>query len=108
MLLRSLLANLAAYIPTSCPTTEKQGWLGDALFAAEASMYNFDLEAIYTSWLASIEDNQGSQGDVPVLAPGGATPRSPASCNDIAWTSAYPRVTSFIGAYYGASRAAAR
>jgi alpha-L-rhamnosidase len=107
MLLRSQLANLAAYIPTSCPTTEKQGWLGDALFAAEASMYNFDLEAIYTSWLASIEDNQGSQGDVPYLAPG-QTPSSPASCNDIAWTSAYPRVTSFVGAYYGATRAAAR
>ena len=33
MLLRSTLGNLAAYIPTSCPTTEKQGWLGDALFA---------------------------------------------------------------------------
>ena len=108
MLLRSQLGNLAAYIPTSCPTTEKQGWLGDALFAAEASMFNFDLEAIYTSWLTSIEDNQGSQGDVPYLAPGGQTPTSPASCNDIAWTSAYPRVASFVGEYYGATRAAAR
>ena len=28
----SQLSSIAAYIPTSCPTTEKQGWLGDALF----------------------------------------------------------------------------
>ena len=32
MLLGSQLSSIAAYIPTSCPTTEKQGWLGDALF----------------------------------------------------------------------------
>ena len=39
MLLASQLSNLAAYIPMSCPTTEKQGWLGDALFVSEESMY---------------------------------------------------------------------
>ena len=86
MLLGSQLGNLAAYIPTSCPTTEKQGWLGDALFASEASMYNFDLEAIYASWIDTVGDSQGPSGDVPFVAPG-QTPGKQ-SCNDIAWTSA--------------------
>ena len=107
MVLGSQLSNLAAYIPMSCPSTEKQGWLGDALFASEESMYNFDLEAIYTSWLASIEDDQGVSGDVPFVVPGRA-PGGRASCNDIAWTSAYPQIASFLGAYYGSARPADR
>lgn len=107
MVLGSQLSNLAAYIPMSCPSTEKQGWLGDALFASEESMYNFDLEAIYTSWLASIEDDQGVSGDVPFVVPGRAA-AGHASCNDIAWTSAYPQIASFVGAYYGSARPADR
>ena len=39
MLLASQLSNLAAYIPMSCPTTEKQGWTGDVLFSSEQAMY---------------------------------------------------------------------
>ena len=106
MLLGSQLSNLAAYIPTSCPTTEKQGWLGDALFASEESMYNFDLEAIYQSWLTTVEDNQGPSGDVPYVSPG-STP-GPESCNDISWTSAFPRIASYVTTYYGSLRAAER
>jgi hypothetical protein len=28
-------ANVAAYMPTDCPTREKHGWLGDALDASD-------------------------------------------------------------------------
>jgi hypothetical protein len=69
MTLGAQLGNLAAYLPTSCPTTEKQGWMGDALFAAEQSLYNFDLSAIYHSFLDSIEDNQGRRALRSVISP---------------------------------------
>ena len=66
-----------------------QGWMGDALFASEESMYNFDMQAIYTSFMHSVQDNQGPvSGDVPYVVPG-STP-GPSSCNDLAWSSAYP------------------
>jgi hypothetical protein len=75
------------------------GWLGDALFAAEQGMYNFDLSAIYHSFLNSIEDNQGASGDVPFVVPGPEPGKS--SCNDIAWTSAYPQLAALMYKYYG-------
>jgi alpha-L-rhamnosidase len=99
MTLGAQLGNLAAYLPTSCPTTERQGWMGDALFAAEQGMYNFDLSAIYHSFLDSIEDNQGASGDVPYVVPGPEPGKG--SCNDIAWTSAYPQLAALMYEYYG-------
>ena len=35
------LSNIAAYVPSDCPTREKHAWLGDALDVAEEMMYNF-------------------------------------------------------------------
>ena len=69
-------------------------------------MYNFDLQAIYTSWLASVEDDQGPSGDAPFVVPGGEPGAS--SCTDIAWTTVYPQMVSFVGEYYGDSRLADR
>ena len=34
MVLASQLSNLAAFLPTDCPTREKHGWLGDAQVTA--------------------------------------------------------------------------
>ena len=79
--------------------------MGDALFASEESMYNFDLQSIYSSFLHSVEDDQGPiSGDVPFVVPGGIPGAS--SCNDIAWTSAYPILTGQLGTFYGDSKAA--
>ena len=89
----------------SCPSTEKQGWLGDAFFSSEESMYNFDLDAVYRSWLGSIEDEQGVSGDVPYVVPG-SSPAGATSCTDIAWTVAYPQIASLVGTYYGDTRLA--
>jgi alpha-L-rhamnosidase len=36
----SQLGNMAAYVPTDCPTREKHGWLGDAQVVAEEAMFN--------------------------------------------------------------------
>ena len=45
---------------------------------------------------------QGANGDVPVVIPAG--PPKSGSCNDIAWTSAYPQITSMLHTYYGDAR----
>lgn len=80
--------------------------MGDALFASEESMYNFDLQSIYTSFLHSVEDDQGPMsGDVPYVVPDKGIPGA-SSCNDIAWTSAYPILTGQLGTFYGDRKAA--
>ena len=80
---------------------------GDALFASEESLYNFDMQSIYTSFLHSVQDNQGpASGDVPVVVPG-STP-GPSSCNDLAWSAAFPEIAALVGDYYGDTNAADR
>ena len=46
------------HVPTDCPQRERRGWLGDAQISAETNLYNFDMAASYTSFLASINDAQ--------------------------------------------------
>eukprot|EP00937_MAST-01D_sp_MAST-1D-sp2_P002408 g2408.t1 len=55
----SLVSNVAAYMPTDCPTREKRGWMGDALDASEQALYNFDMAAVYRAFMQTIEDDQG-------------------------------------------------
>ena len=43
---------------------------------------------------------------MPVVVPG-STP-GPSSCNDLAWSTAYPEITALIGGYYGDTSAADR
>lgn len=76
--------------------------MGDALDASEQAMYNFDTMAVHTAFMQSIEDNQGPTGDVPFVIP--ASTPGPGSCNDIAWTSAYPQITNMLHGYYGDDR----
>lgn len=68
--------------------------MGDALDASEQAMYNFFTLAMHTAFMQSIEDNQGVDGDVPVVIPVN-NPRN-GSCGDIAWTSAYPQITNML------------
>ena len=91
MTLQSQRSNVAAYMPTDCPTREKHGWMRDALDASEQALYNFEMDPIHGAFMQLIEDNQGLQGDVPPVIPLDKTPKS-SSCNDIAWTSVYPQV----------------
>ena len=73
---RSLRANLVGY-PTDCPTREKQGWTGDALYACEAMLYNFDAACVYVDWLRTLVDVQRPNGQLPA--------KSPISANGYNW-----------------------
>jgi hypothetical protein len=45
--------------------------MGDALDASEQALYNFDTLSMHTQFMQMIEDNQGANGDVPVVIPAG-------------------------------------
>ena len=51
MTLQSQRTNVAAYIPTDCPTREKHGWMGDALDASEQALFNFDTLSMHTHFM---------------------------------------------------------
>lgn len=58
--LRSLLACLQG-VPVDCPQRdERKAWLGDAHVVSEMAQYNFDMEALYRSFL---EDMNVSRSD---------------------------------------------
>ena len=68
---------------------------------------NFDMAATYEAYLELIEDDQASNGDVPVVVPDTATrdtPKTTPGCNDIALTAAYPLITNMQHTYYGNTR----
>ena len=103
MTLQSQRTNVAAYLPTDCPTREKHGWLGDALDASEQALYNFDMGPVHDAFLQVVEHNQQGNGDVPFVVP--KTPISQKdTCSDIAWTTAYPQITEMQHTYYGDMR----
>ena len=106
MTLQSQRTNVAAYMPTDCPTREKHGWMGDALDASEQALYNFDTEAMHTAFMQLIEDSQGGGGDVPTVIPSGV-PKGD-SCHDIAWTSVYPQLANMLHTYHGDTRVVER
>eukprot|EP01047_Picozoa_sp_COSAG01_P022439 COSAG01_NODE_1331_length_10699_cov_28.574717_3_plen_247_part_00 len=67
---------------------------------------NFDMSAVQSAFMQSIKENQSPGGDVPAKIPGKSnffhTTNPPHdSCTDIAWTSAWPRITSMLHDYYG-------
>ena len=70
LVVKGQLSNVAAGMPTDCPTREKHGWLGDAQVTVEEAMYNFDMAQVYTEYLNTIRDNQNSKtGNVPGVVP---------------------------------------
>ena len=95
------LSNMAAYVPTDCPTREKHAWLGDALDVAEELAYNFWAAPMLELFLDTIRAEQtvGGTGDgnVPVNVPAGPTERP----MDISWTAAYPMIAHWLYVYYG-------
>ena len=48
------------------------------------------------------QTNQGVDGDVPVVVPNGDPGQG--SCNDIAWTSAFPQITEMLHSYHADKR----
>ena len=103
MTLQSQRSNVAAYMPTDCPTREKHGWLGDALDASEQVLFNFEVAPVHEAFFRTIEDNQDpATGDVLAVVP--KPGKFGSGCNDIAWTSAYPQIVDMQHQYYGNTR----
>ena len=103
----SQLSNVAAYMPTDCPTREKHGWMGDALDASEQAFYGFDMRSVHEGFLQTSQDNQLVGGDVPHVVPA-AMHNTGDSCDDIAWTAVYPILANLLHRYYGDTRAIRR
>jgi len=90
------LSNMAAWVPTDCPTREKHAWLGDALDVAEELAYNFWAPPMLELFLDTIRAEQtvGGSGDgnVPVNVPASPTDKP----MDISWTAAYPMIAHWL------------
>jgi len=90
--------NMHGGVPSDCPHRERRGYTGDGQIAAQAAIYNFNMQAFYTKWLHDIADAQNSvTGYVPNTVPyhdgGGGTP----------WGSAYIIIPWYMYLYYGDS-----
>ncbi len=67
---RTQLANMHGGVPSDCPHRERRGYTGDGQISAPAALYNFDMAAFYTKWMADIADAQNQRtGYVPNTAP---------------------------------------
>eukprot|EP00730_Choanoeca_flexa_P008327 TRINITY_DN12476_c0_g2_i7.p1 TRINITY_DN12476_c0_g2~~TRINITY_DN12476_c0_g2_i7.p1 ORF type:complete len:946 (+),score=206.96 TRINITY_DN12476_c0_g2_i7:296-3133(+) len=104
IVVRTHLNNLAAALPTDCPTREKHGWLGDAQDTGESAMLTYDAVAILEQFLRTIVDaRHPNSTDVP-----GAVPSGPSShltdnnkaAADISWTAAFPLITYWLYWYH--------
>jgi len=64
----SYIANMFGY-PTDCPQREKNGWTGDANYAVELGLYNYDGITVYEKWMADHRDEQQPNGFIPIIVP---------------------------------------
>ena len=84
----SYRSNFTDGFPTDCPHREKNGWTGDASFAAELAQYCYGNTSGYEKWLRDICDAQNAQGDIPGIVPSAGW--GFAWGNGPAWDSALP------------------
>ncbi len=94
----SYLSNLFGY-PTDCPQREKNGWTGDAHFAIETGLYNFDGITIYEKWMADHRDEQQPNGVLPDIIPTGGWGYGTANGTD--WTSTIAIIPWNLYLFYG-------
>ncbi len=67
-------------IPTDCPQRdERLGWTGDAQVFAPTSLFNADVHAFWASWLQSVREEQGKEGQVPFIVPNILNPNAVSS-----------------------------
>ena len=92
----SLLNGMHCGMPLDSPHRERQGYGGDALTAAKACIYNFNMENFYAAWMDDFADAQDEKtGFVPHTVPcqdGGGGP---------AWGCAYIIISWLCYQYYG-------
>ena len=57
-------------MPTDCPQRdERQGWLGDRSAECTGESYIFDIENLYSKWVADMRDAQRENGSIADVAP---------------------------------------
>lgn len=56
--------------PTDCPQRdERLGWMGDIQTFSQTAIFNMDMAAFFTKWLADVRDDQAADGRFPDYAP---------------------------------------
>ena len=94
-------SNLAAFMPTDCPTREKKGWLGDSSVSAVEAMLNSWTAGVHSRYLQQIRDGQVKTGEkegcIAGMVPAAAAFNSqnehdpdPGMPIDIGFTAAFP------------------
>jgi len=94
----SYLSNLFS-IPTDCPHREKNGWTGDAHFASEFGLFNYDGILFYEKWINDFTDEQRNSGEVPGIIPSSGWGYSWG--NGPAWDSGLLLIPWYLYQYYG-------
>jgi alpha-L-rhamnosidase len=97
----SYLANMFGY-PTDCPHREKNGWTGDANYAVDLGLYNFDGITVYEKWMADHQDEQQPNGLLPNIIPTSGWGLDWATGPD--WTGSIAIIPWAIYEFYGDSR----
>ena len=111
MVFATHLSNMAAFVPTDCPTREKHAWLGDALDSVLHAVYALWAPSVWSLFLDTIRDQQVPHasvysGFVPFVVPAEPPPlsgtRRPGwAPGDLSWTAAYPIVVRTMLLFYG-------
>ncbi|MFD9963270.1 family 78 glycoside hydrolase catalytic domain [Amycolatopsis sp. NPDC058986] len=88
-------------LPTDSPAYSKLGWTGDTRFASQSMLYRFGMAGLFGKWLEDLRLGQAPSGEIPILAPLGATPNggSPSPT----WTGVYPQLVRQYWLIYGDS-----
>jgi len=90
---------------------ERTGWTGDAAFASESELVDFDTGAFFSQFLAQIQQLQCPDGTVGSCIPNtdphrDGWPVGPASCSaveaDPSWGTVYPTIAWGVWKYYDA------
>ncbi len=81
--------SLGGYV-VDCPHRERLGYGGDGQTSMETALFNFDLGAFFTKWLADWRDTQDPKtGDLPHIAPfacmAGGGPAWSGICVTLSW-----------------------
>jgi alpha-L-rhamnosidase len=97
----SYLSNMFGY-PTDCPHREKNGWTGDANYAVDLGLYNFDGITVYEKWLADHRDEQQPNGVLPNIIPTSGWGYDWANGPD--WTCSLAVIPWAVYQFYGDSR----
>ncbi|MDR2287415.1 MAG: family 78 glycoside hydrolase catalytic domain, partial [Prevotellaceae bacterium] len=97
----SYLSNMFGY-PTDCPHREKNGWTGDANYAVDLGLYNFDGITVYEKWLADHRDEQQPNGLLPNIIPTSGWGMDWATGPD--WTGSVAIIPWAVYEFYGDSK----